>query len=302
MKSLTKPGRVLRTASAVLAVCAGIGAAPVSAQLMPQGYSGKLLLTGGVSQVEGAAGGGLTPWAVIGGQGTRDQIGASAFKTTLALDDYQFDAHGFAIGLYDRVELSFADQAFNTQDVGALLGLGQDFTFRQSVWGVKVKVAGDAVLGQDSWLPQIAIGAQHKQNNKTAIVKAVGARDDKGTDYYLSATKIFLDKSLLANVTLRATRANQFGLLGFGGDKSDDYELQFEGSLAYLLHRTLAIGVEYRQKPDNLGFAREQDAYDIFLAWAPTKNVSATLAYAHLGDIATIKKQKGLYASLQLAF
>ncbi|MGP1665525.1 MAG: DUF3034 family protein, partial [Rhodanobacter sp.] len=28
--------------------------------------SNKLLLTGGVSQLEGAAGGGLTPWAVIG--------------------------------------------------------------------------------------------------------------------------------------------------------------------------------------------------------------------------------------------
>jgi len=34
------------------------------------GRSGKLLLTGGVSQIEGAAGGGLTPWAVIGGYGT----------------------------------------------------------------------------------------------------------------------------------------------------------------------------------------------------------------------------------------
>ena len=32
-------------------------------------YSNKLLLTGGVSQIEGAAGGGLTPWAVIGGYG-----------------------------------------------------------------------------------------------------------------------------------------------------------------------------------------------------------------------------------------
>jgi hypothetical protein len=39
---------------------------------------GKLLATGGVSQVEGAGGGGLTPWALITGYGTRDSYGANA--------------------------------------------------------------------------------------------------------------------------------------------------------------------------------------------------------------------------------
>ena len=40
---------------------------------------GKLLLTAGVTQIEGAAGGGLTPWAVIGGYGENNQFGANAF-------------------------------------------------------------------------------------------------------------------------------------------------------------------------------------------------------------------------------
>ena len=40
--------------------------------------SDKQLLTGGVTQLEGAAGWGPTPWAVIAGYGTCDQIGASA--------------------------------------------------------------------------------------------------------------------------------------------------------------------------------------------------------------------------------
>ena len=34
---------------------------------------GKLLLTGGVTQIEGAGGGGLTPWALIGGYGSDGQ-------------------------------------------------------------------------------------------------------------------------------------------------------------------------------------------------------------------------------------
>jgi len=54
-------------------------------QLMPSAfaadYSNKLLLTGGVSQVEGAAGGGLTPWAVIGGYGTNNEIGGNIHYT-----------------------------------------------------------------------------------------------------------------------------------------------------------------------------------------------------------------------------
>lgn len=41
----------------------------------------RLLATGGVTQIEGAAGGGLMPWAVISGYGTDQQIGGSLFYT-----------------------------------------------------------------------------------------------------------------------------------------------------------------------------------------------------------------------------
>lgn len=38
---------------------------PASVWAQSVSTGGKLLLTGGVAQIEGAAGGGLTPWAVI---------------------------------------------------------------------------------------------------------------------------------------------------------------------------------------------------------------------------------------------
>jgi hypothetical protein len=104
------------------------------------------------------------------------------------------------------------------------------------------------------------------------------------------------------DATLRATKANQTGLLGFGGDKHDDYSPEFEGSAAYLLTRHLAIGGEYRSKPDNLGFAKEDGWWDLFAAYALNKSLSVTLAYADLGDIATFKSQHGLYVSLQAGF
>ena len=263
---------------------------------------GKLLLTGGVTTVEGSGGGGLTSWATITGYGTREGIGANAHATLVALPDYQFRAYGASVGLYDRVEVSYARQDFDTQGTGAKLGLGKGFTFHQDVIGVKVKVAGDAVYDQDRWLPQIAVGAQYKRNDKGAVIALLGGQHDEGVDYYLAATKVLLAQSLVLNATVRATKANQTGLLGFGGPGGkDDYSLQFEGSAGMLVSRRLLVGGEYRTKPNNLGL-KESDWFDVFAAYAVNKHVSVTAAYADLGTIATFKGQRGLYLSLQAGF
>src|ERR1700679_1831876 len=89
------------------------------------GEGGKLLATGGVSQVEGAAGGGLVPWAVIGGYESRASVG---------------------------------------------------FTLHQDIFGAKVRVIGDAVYDQDSWLPQVAVGLQYKHSNDAAVDHDLGAK------------------------------------------------------------------------------------------------------------------------------
>lgn len=263
---------------------------------------GKLLATGGVSQVEGAGGGGITPWAMITGNETGSGIGANIHVTGIVVDDFNLQSAGLAVGLFDHLELSYARQVFDTQSAGAALGLGKGYTFGQDVWGAKLRLAGDAVYGQDTWLPQVSVGVQYKSADRAAVLSAIGARNHKGVDYYLSATKIILTDSLLVNATLRLTKANQTGLLGFGGDRDDDYSFEGEGSLAYLVSRNVVVGVEYRMKPDNLHFAREEDWADAFIAWFPSKNFSATLAYADIGDVATRRDQRGLYLSLQTGF
>jgi hypothetical protein len=260
---------------------------------------GRLLLTSGVTQVEGAAGGGLTPWAFIGGYGTRDEFGGNAFATGVNTDDFSLTAFGGLLSFRNRIELSVARQSFNLNALGAALGLGRKFSIRQTVLGAKVKVLGDAVLEQDSLLPQISVGLQYKKNDEGAIVRSLGARNDEGVDFYASATKVILSESLLLNGTARLTKANQFGILGFGGP-GNGYKLQAEGSAALLLTRKLAIGGEYRMKSDALGLG-EEDAFDLFLAYAPTRNVAVTVAYVDLGNI-VVGKQRGLYASLQFGF
>jgi hypothetical protein len=263
---------------------------------------GKLLLTNGVSSVEGAAGGGLTAWAVIAGNETRDGIGGKAHATLVALPDFDLESVGAAIGVKDRVELSYAHQSFDTRKAGIALGLGRGFTFAQDIYGAKLRLIGDAVWDQDSWLPQIAVGVQHKRAIRAAVIGALGGRASTGTDVYVAATKVILSRSLLLNGTVRATKANQFGLLGFGGDQRDRYRPQLEASAGLMLSPRLILGGEYRSKPDNLGFAREQTAFDAFAVFAATRNVSLTAAYVDLGDIATVKRQRGAFFSMQGSF
>ena len=277
------------------------------AQEMTYPDMGKLTATGGVSSVEGAGGGGITPWALITGYGSRDSFGANAHVTRISTQDYGLTSYGVAVGIADRVELSIANQEFT----GSLAPLNA-LRITQDIVGIKVKVAGDAVYDQDSWMPQIAVGAMMKRNTGitglealgVTNVKQLGAKDDHGVDYYVSATKILLDQSVLLNGTVRMTKANQMGILGFGGDKKDHYEAMFEGSAAYLINRKLAAGVEYRMKPRNLTVDNEKAYYDAFVAWFPTKNVSVTAAYARLGDITVFnpKDQRGWYLSVQTGF
>jgi hypothetical protein len=314
---MTKPSLPRRRAPslALLAVAASLTAAiPAHAD------TGKLLLTGGVSTAEGAAGGGLSPWAVIGTQAADGETGASAFVSRAVTRDYGLSVVGAAVGIQDRVELSVARQDFNTSVTGTLLGL-PGLHLRQDIFGAKLRLAGDAVLDSDTLMPQIAIGVQHKRLQSSGLdstLAALGAKRS-GTDLYVSATKLFLAQGILVNATLRATKANQNGLLGFGatlGGADNGYEVQPEISVAYLLRNNLAVGFEYRGMPNKLQRAgaaaglgdglRGNDWKDIFIAWAPSKNVSLTAAYVDLGRIVPAttnsQRQTGFYVSAQFAF
>ena len=289
---------IRQVAIALLALCAV--AQPAFADDGRAG--GKLLLTNGVTSVEGAAGGGLASWAVIAGNETRNGIGGKVNATLVALPDFDLESYGAAMGINDRLELSYTRQSFDTRAAGAALGLGRGFTFQQDIYGAKLRLIGDAVWDQDRWLPQIAVGVQHKRANRGAIIRAVGGRHDSGTDFYVAATKVVLSRSLVLNGTVRLTKANQFGLLGFGGDRRDQYRPHFEGSAGVMLSSRFVIGAEARTKPNNLGFAREHKAFDGFAAWALTRNISLTAAYVDLGDIATVRRQRGAFLSVQGSF
>lgn len=263
---------------------------------------GRLHGTGGATQIEGAAGGGLVPWSVIAGYGSAGQTGATAFYTQVDMPDFSLKSAGFALGLYNRIELSIAQQQFYLGSLADALSLSND-VIKQDVFSFKVRLAGDLIYSR---LPQLSIGVQYKKNRDFLVPGVAGALDDEGTDIYFSLSKLwlagFMHRNLLTNVNLRSTQANQLGLVGFAGDNNSQRKWLAEGSLAVLLNRYVAAGIEYRQKPDNLSFAREDDWYDMFVAWFPDKTISLVAAYAQLGSIAGYDDQNAWYISLQGSF
>ena len=262
----------------------------------------RLLATGGVMQIEGSGGGGLTPWALISGYGTDKQIGGSAFYTEARTNgDFEISSGGVSIGLHNRLEISLSQQKLGLSDTVP----GE--SIRVNTMGVKLRLFGDAIYEQDTWLPQVSLGAQIKHNEDFHNVpKALGAKHQTGVDVYLAATKLYLGavfgRNLLINGTLQATKANQFGFLGFGGDNRDNYQIKPAASVAVMLTDQVLLGTEYRYKPDNLSVFKEENAHDIFLAWFPTKNISLTAAYLDLGNIANKSNQSGWYLSGQIAY
>ena len=313
MKMRAKRGLVLAAIAA-----AGLATATASAQTT-NGISGRLLATGGVSTIEGAGGGGLSTWALITGYGTDAQIGANVHYTGAKTRDYSLQSGGVAIGLYDRVELSYANQQFDTKDVlTAISPTLRGYKLKQDVFGVKVRVLGNAVYDQDTWVPQVSVGLQHKDNKDDTVIPFLNGAlaalkpniKNSGTDFYVAASKLYLEQSVLVNGTVRVSKANQYGLLGFGGPDGQRYRPEFEGSVAYLVRRDLVIGAEARIKRGNLKnpalHLREQAAWDVFVAYFPSKNVSITAAYVDLGAIVGAltanRRQTGAYLSLQLGF
>jgi hypothetical protein len=254
---------------------------------------GKLVATAGLSQVEGAGGGGLAPWATLAGYDTRDEMSLVVASSQANVDDFRLTVWGLAASFYDRIEVSYAQQTFDLTSSPA----GGDI--RQNIFGVKARLYGDVIYSK--W-PQLAVGLQHKTLQDETVAQAVGAdKSDSGTDFYLAATKVHLGLvcgyNFVWNLALRATKANEMGLLGFGGVENKSYEIMAEASAGLLLSEHLAVGLEYRQKPDNLGL-KEDDWKDAFITFIPNKHMSLTLAWAELGTIAGAKDQNGWYVGL----
>jgi hypothetical protein len=278
---------------------------------------GSLCMTGteaAVTQVEGQAGGGIVPWGLL--SGGKPTVSATWVDT----GDYTLSSVALQGSIAKWVELSYAKITFDTGRHPKHDGLTGTSLNQHGEWllgkvdvdvlGAKVKV-----LDMNDTMPAVAVGLQFKKTNVTdTFLNAMGA-DDTGVDVYVAATKVMPigKRKLLLNGTLRATKGNQIGILGFGSKWEDGYSATLETSIGAFLNDKTVVGVEYRMKPDNIDPLREDDWGDLFFAYFPTPNMAIVAAAAIFGDIAGAEHmnvggnnfgldQRGLYLQVQANF
>lgn len=262
---------------------------------LAQGKRGGLLASAGVSQIEGSAGGGLVPWAVLAGYDTKEQQSFSVASTYLDLTDLNISVLSLAFSYKNRLELSVASQRLKSKQM--------DVELQQIVTGAKLRLWGDLIY---SPLGQYSVGVQHKRLLDDDLAKLFAANSE-AVDVYFSGSKLFLgviaDRNLLVNGTWRYSNANELGFVGFGGAQGrDKASWLFEGSAAVQLNQNWLLGVEFRQKPSNISALKEDHWRDIFVSYFPNKKLSITAAYLDLGKVATLRSQRGFYLSLQSSF
>ncbi len=238
----------------------------------------------------------------------------------------------------DLPVVDVAALAVEALNLGPKLGLDPyNSQLHMETYGAKLRLFGDAIYTADSYLPQTALGVLYKVNSTQEFVHTLGADKTKDYELYLAFTKVFFRVNTLLNFTVRYTSANETGLTGFGhcdgfgNDRScsNHKDFRYEGSLAYLLQKNFAIGGEFTTHGNNLNGRsvslgetgdltqlagilpglqtaltqkKESDWYDAFAAYAPNKNVSFTLAYLFLGNIAVAGDQNGFYLSTHVTF
>ena len=164
---------------------------------------GKLLATGGVTSIEGAAGGGLTPWALLSSYAEEGEWGGTVAMSQANVSDFRLDLTAASVNYSNRIELSVAQQTFDLPEV-----IGGEL--EQTIYGAKYRVLGDVIYGD---YPQVSVGVQYKENTRAALPTAVGSQRDSDYDIYVAASRAWLNGPFnltwLANASVRATRANE---------------------------------------------------------------------------------------------
>ncbi len=267
-----------------------------------------------VVNIEGEGGGGLVPWAYL----TNPPAQGKLFGMPMVGATYIFPQN-FNVTVYhlnetitDRLEVGFSRTVFNTTNLlGASGGSTNVGVEELTMDTMHAKVL---LLKETETLPAVSASLEYKNNrdintadsNAGGALTAAGLDDDKGIDYCLSATKLFKTEKMpiLVNIGARYTKAAQTGYLGF----SDDAKILPEITLAVLPESNVAVGVEYRSKPDQykdvagIGTFGEEDWSDFFIAYFPTKGLSIVGAVVNFGNIVNRNVNTGLYMNMKYDF
>ncbi len=259
-----------------------------------------------VTNIDGQAGGGIVPWALL-------SSGPTVAYTHIETQNLGINSLAINTSFANRVEVSYARNMLN--DNGSALGNSNN-TDNVDNFGIKVKINDMS----DS-MPQFAVGAVYKKVSgnlyDNVLSPALGV-NNSSTDLYGAASKIVNigGKNVLLNGVLRATKADELGLLGFGGGSTpgapSGYKIVPEVSAEVFAAANVVVGAEYRKMPNfsvagaTDGILHPNSAYDFHVVYVANKTFTLTAAYANLGEVAPAvngtNRQNGLFLQGQVNF
>jgi hypothetical protein len=219
--------------------------------------------------------------------------------------------------LGDRVELGYAFQTLSLDDlpndIEAATGIkiSDDFVNLHN-FNARVALVKEGEFGQ-SWMPAITGGIHYKYNDTISTMNSelggtltsIGIEDNSGFDYTLYGSKMltFLPRPVLINVGLRSTEAAHIGLLGFTGER----DLVVEGNIVVFVTDRLALGGEYRQKPNSYTqipglIGQEDDWWSVVFGYVASNNVTVSGGYFNLGQVLNSKENTALALKVKYEF
>ena len=255
---------------------------------------------------EGIGGGGIVPGAhLVNPPKDGKWIGKPAIMQWAAIrGDTNFYTTGFAFSLLDRFELGYTRAILDYKRIrddikklsGDILDPKKDYIY-MDVFHIKTMILKEKKIS-----PAFAVTAEFKFNktidnindNIGQALNTIGYDDDFGVDFDFSFSKIIPDLILFpifVHLNIRLTKAAQVGFFGF----SSNYTVNPEISAGISVRRDMAVGFEYRVKPDEYGSLayalpgftlNEDDMWDVSFTYLPTERLSFSIAYCGFGTAA----------------
>jgi hypothetical protein len=223
----------------------------------------------------------------------------------------------FSETLGNRLELGYGLNVLSLNELPDLVATGTGMNMDDDVVLLHNFNARLALLHEgdfkQSWIPAVTIGAHYKYNDTVndidkdlnGTLSSIGIEDNDGIDYTLYASKMFtfLPRPLLVNVGVRNSDAAHIGLLGFTGER----EFLFEGNAVLFVTDSLALGAEYRQKPNGYDsidglIAAEDDWWSVVAAYVINDSLTVSGGYFNLGDVLDEKDTDAFAVKLKWEF
>jgi hypothetical protein len=215
-------------------------------------------------------------------------------------DTRQMDVFSATWTLWDRLELGFAWDRFDTGDLYPQIELAtgakiDGWAINLMNFNARVQIFKENDFGT-KWVPATTFGIHGKVNTDIDGVdsdlggglEALGIEDDKGVDFTLTATKT-IDlgfRPVAWSATLRYTEAAYIGLLGFTGE----WDLVFETNLCVPITGSIVAAAEYRMMPaefDTIPGLLEgpDDWFTLAVAFIVTDQFTFSVGYGHFGEL-----------------